>query len=65
LELSVKWFATYKFGKFGAGYQVDGAHQGIIGMGDIKIKIQDGDKLVNRMLDTCQGLGETLCPYLI
>jgi hypothetical protein len=58
LELSIKWFATYKFCNFG-----DGAHQGIMGMGDIKIKTQDGDKLVNKMLDMCQGLGETLCPW--
>ena len=41
-----EWFSTYKPGDFGVVYQVDGAPQRIMGMGDIKIKTQDGDELV-------------------
>jgi hypothetical protein len=37
---------TYKSVDFGVVYEVDGAPQCIIGMGDIKIKNQDGDELV-------------------
>lgn len=41
-----EWFSAYKPGDFGVVYQVDGAPQHIMGMGDIKIKTQDGDELV-------------------
>jgi hypothetical protein len=41
-----EWFATYKLDNFGVFYQVDDAPQCIMGMGDIKIKTQDGDELV-------------------
>lgn len=41
-----EWFSTYKPGDFGAVYQVDGAPQRIMGMGDIKIKSKDGGEMV-------------------
>jgi hypothetical protein len=41
-----EWFATYKPGDFGVVYQVDGSPQRIMGMGDIKIKTEEGDELV-------------------
>jgi hypothetical protein len=41
-----EWFATYKPGNFGADYQVDGAPERIMGMGDIKIKTKEGEELV-------------------
>jgi hypothetical protein len=41
-----EWFATYKPGDSGVVYQVDGSPQHIMGMGDIKIKTEEGDELV-------------------
>jgi len=37
-----EWFASYKSGDFGSVYQGDNAALSVVGIGDIKIKTQDG-----------------------
>ena len=43
-----EWFSSYKSGDFGVVYQADGTPQRVMGMGDIRIKTQEGDEVVLR-----------------